>query len=181
VSSGIVVSRAARASASPQWFAKGFYWSCIVVLCVTLSAKLIASLSNAAILNYQDRLLYLSYREILWLAAGYEMGLACILVFSSNPRIKGLLVAVTGGQFLLYRYFKAAIGDAAQCPCLGTIPRSLGLSDAFTYHLLIVIASYFLCGGLITYTYFRKPGHTGPAPYAAQGMGRDVSGTGWLR
>jgi hypothetical protein len=89
-------------------------------------------------------------RHVLWLTATYELVVLLFIMISSRNSAKGLVIAITGAQFLLYRICKALLGDMSPCPCLGSVPRSLGLSDSFADWLLIGIASYFLCGGVLS-------------------------------
>lgn len=128
----------------------GFYFlSAIVILSLTAAAKLWGASLHTPILAHRDSLLYLDTRHVLWFSAGYEIIVCIILACSSNVSTKAWVLAITGAQFLAYRLFKASLGDSLPCPCLGTVPKSLGLGEHFTDLVLIGIASYFVCGSVM--------------------------------
>jgi hypothetical protein len=135
-----------------------FYcYSCTAILCVTTGAKLWAAHFRMPILAYKDPLLQLDIRHLLILTAIYEIVISCVLVLPVRRPVKAILVGVTGAEFLLYHVFKSALGLPSPCPCLGNIPKALGLSDHFTSSILVFTSSYFVCGGLIAYLWGPPP------------------------
>jgi hypothetical protein len=132
-----------------QPFGAFYFGSSALVLAITAGAKLFASFLQTPILHERDALLGWETRQVLWFTASYESLVVAILLHSASLRTRAGLLAVTGGQFLLYRVFKAVLGDRSPCPCLGSVPRSLGVPDAFADWILILIACYFLCGAVL--------------------------------
>ncbi|HEV2454060.1 MAG TPA: hypothetical protein VGY98_07350 [Verrucomicrobiae bacterium] len=136
---------------SPRWLQRGFYVSCAAILVVTACAKIWSAHLSTPILFRRDSLLYIDTQHVLVFAAIYELLVSFFLVFSHRNCVKSILIAITGSEFLLYRFFKAAMHDPRPCPCLGNVPASIGLTDNSVNWILIAIASYFVCGGITFY------------------------------
>jgi len=134
-------------------FSRCFIISCGAILVATAAAKFWGASLKTPILAHRDSLFYMNLRHLLWLTGTYEILLFVLLVTLNRTRLKLALISITGGQFVIYRLFKALVKDAAVCPCLGNVPESLGISQAFADRFLIGIACYFICGGILGIIY----------------------------
>ena len=121
---------------------KVFIWVTALLLLLTAIAKIAAAFGGLKILSVPNNVFpSLSTREVVLIAAGFELTTVAFVVKSRNNRAFQLLaIGWLSLIFICYR-LQLALGNFWEpCPCLGRIPEAIGLdpafAEAFTKYLL---------------------------------------------
>jgi asparagine N-glycosylation enzyme membrane subunit Stt3 len=119
-----------------------------VLLVFTAAAKLVSSLGNARLLQYQDPILGASFRHVFWFAGTLELLIALVCLFGRSFALKVALLAWLSTAFLVYRLGLFWVGYQRPCKCLGNLTDALhvppGIADACMMAMLVylIISSY---------------------------------------
>jgi len=130
-------------------------FTAILVLFLTAAAKAYTLFQGDTRFSLRDPVLsYLSQRQVLTLAVVFEVILVFALAVVRRPYVWCGLISWASAVFLLYRFgLYLYVGSGLEgCPCLGSVPRLLGvgarqLSTALSFIAvawLLVSASLFL-------------------------------------
>jgi hypothetical protein len=126
--------------------------ACIAILLLTLLAKAVELLVGPG--GGPDPLLGTSHTLTLALGIAVETGVLLALWLDRRPRVRGLLLALTGLTFLAYHGARLALGLFSGCPCLGVFARYFPLAASW---LSTVAAFWLLWTGARLLTAARAP------------------------
>lgn len=126
-----------------RWFLTSSVW----ILGLSILAKAASMFTGLESLPSWDVVFGMNSKSVLLLSTAWESIAMALLLTVDRPVARLLIVAVTGGQFLLYRIANGLLGGGYICPCLGNIPKWFGLSNRIVDPVLWVLAMYFAVGG----------------------------------
>ena len=129
-------------------WAKCFFFSSGGLLLATASAKLVSSSGNSHILENQDPLLFISFRQ-LFLAVGTIEIMVAAVCFSGRTRLQARLVAWLATNILIYRLGLYWIGYQP-CHCLGNLTDALHVPPQTADLVMKIILAYLLLGSYAT-------------------------------
>jgi hypothetical protein len=112
------------------------------LLTLTSLAKILALAGHAKILEMQDPLLQLGYRQLLILVALVEVGVAVFLLKSPSDLERGLTLMWLSSNFLFYHLGNYFL-NIHLCPCLGAIDDNLPLPKGMGEVIVQVLALYW--------------------------------------
>ncbi len=145
-------SRLSASSLEPpifvSMFTRVYFKSVVLLLLLTAGSKVFMVLSRTAILDEPSPLLdSVSNRQLVCLAAGLEVAVACLILSGrAKRRSAALAVAFLATCFASYRLVLWAIGFHGYCDCLGNLSDALHLSPDETNWIAGGILVYFLVG-----------------------------------
>jgi hypothetical protein len=126
------------------------------VLVVTALAKLLMVVGESRILAQPDPLLgSLTNRQVLFLAAGMELGVVALVWSGVSWLLRVGFIAWVSTVFLIYRGGLWAGGHEGSCKCLGNLSQILGLSAGMMDGIMkgvlafLVVGSYFYLGKML--------------------------------
>lgn len=142
-SPGSGASSAPSLAESTGW-QRRFVVSSGIILALTGSAKIVASLGKSRLLEVQDPILGISWGALMLLVGLLELVLACFC-FSERLREPTLaLIAWLATVFLAYRVALSVAGWHQGCPCLGNLTAALHIHPRTADWALRVILAYLL-------------------------------------
>jgi len=118
----------------------------MAILFLSALLKLLAVSGSKAILFTKEPLTGLETRTVLLSQAILELAIVFLLSRPIAASTKLLICCWVGGAFILYHVFVALIAPAANCPCLGSLTQSFGLSDHHALWLARALALYIVVG-----------------------------------
>ena len=92
-----------------------YIYSVAVLLALTALAKMISSFGHGTVLQAQDPLIGLKFRDLFRVVCAFEAGVACICCFSSRIWLQAGSVAWLATSILTYRLGLAWIGYRKPC------------------------------------------------------------------
>ncbi len=126
------------------------FWFIVVaaaVLWLTASAKLLSSLGAQPFLRLTDPVFHLRNRDVLLLVALIEYGVSGYCLFAKSRLLKLIGINYLGASMLVYRIIRSHGGlTLHDCPCLGTIARSLPIDQSVLDLLLKLLLCFLLSG-----------------------------------
>ena len=128
-----------------QWFVR----IAMGALIATALLKLVSVGSEARGLGASDPLFdFLSTRQVLLLAAMFELAVAAALFMNRNLVTRCGLLLWISAVFVAYRVGLAAVGFEGHCPCLGTLNYGLPISPAVMDRLALGLLVFLVAGSL---------------------------------
>ncbi|MCL4180012.1 MAG: hypothetical protein KJ072_19975 [Verrucomicrobia bacterium] len=119
------------------------------VLVITAILKLISVASEARGLGASDPLFdFLTTRQVLLLAAMFELGTVVAMVVNRNVLTRCGLLLWISAVFVAYRVGLAAVGFDGHCPCLGALNYGLPISPAVMDRLALGLLVFMVAGSL---------------------------------
>jgi hypothetical protein len=125
-----------------------------VLLMITGAAKLISASGQAHLLEYQDPLLYLSFRHMLLVAGIIELVIAVVCFLSRQSGLQSAIIAWFATSLLIYRAGLFWIGWRRPCVCLGNLTDILNISSQTADTAMKVILAYLLVGSYASLFWF---------------------------
>jgi hypothetical protein len=117
-----------------------------ILLLVTAAAKLISGVGTAKLLRRLDPVFFVSFREILYVAAVMEITVAAFCLFGRNRILRAGLIAMLATNLLFYRFGLYWQGYSDICPCLGNITDALRIPPQTADTVMKIILAYLLIG-----------------------------------
>ena len=108
---------------------KWFLQSTAIILFVTGTAKLIAALGGAEILDGPDPIFRVHFRHVLFVVGLVEIGVAGLCLKNRLRQVGLFMVAWLATSFLVYRLGLWWIGWSRPCSCLGNLTDSSFVDD----------------------------------------------------
>ncbi|MCL4180008.1 MAG: hypothetical protein KJ072_19955 [Verrucomicrobia bacterium] len=119
------------------------------VLVITAILKLFSVASEARGLGISDPLFdFLTTRQVLLLAAMFELTVAAALFMNRNLLTRCGLLLWISAVFVAYRVGLAAVGFDGHCPCLGALNYGLPISPAVMDRLALGLLVFLVAGSL---------------------------------
>jgi len=135
------------------------------VLLITASAKLISAAGSAHILQTDDPLLGVSFRNLFWMIGVTEVAVALICFFGNQLGLQAGLIAWLGTDFVIYRIGLLWIDFKKSCPCLGNLTDALHITPQTADTAMKIILAYLLLGSYATlFWLWRQRKKTSQAP-----------------
>ena len=127
-----------------------FCKSAAAILIFSGLAKIISEFSGVRLLEIEDPLIALSYREMFWIAGPIETLVGLFLFSSVSTWIKLVLVCFLSGNFLMYRCGLWLMKAGKTCTCLGTLTDWIPINHSIIEKLMFLTSIYlFAVGGLL--------------------------------
>ena len=118
-------------------------------LIATALLKLISVGSEARVLGASDPLFdFLSTRQVLLLAAMFELAVASAIFMNRNLLTRCGLLLWISAVFVAYRIGLAAVGFDGHCPCLGALNYGLPISPDVMDRLALGLLVFMVAGSL---------------------------------
>ncbi len=142
-----------------------FCVSALLILSVSVLAKLISASQGSRDLTFPDPLFpFMTKQELMLVACAAEMAVIAPLVISTNSVLTLISLASLSSCFALYRLGVAWLGSSLQpCPCLGNAATWLGVRPAVSDHMsnglmlyLLLVSILFLSLDLLSNASRRK-------------------------
>ena len=127
-----------------------FIFSAGVLLIVTAMAKIISSFGGDRVLEAQEPLFIISYRNIFRIFGSLEMGVALFCLFSKHVILRTGLIAWMATSFLIYRISMPWVGYLKPCPCLGSLTSALHVSPQIADNIMRGALTYLIIGSYAT-------------------------------
>jgi len=125
---------------------KWFLITSASLLAITGCAKIIPLFGHTLILNIADPIFGIPYRYLLPLIGVLELIIACLCVFTNNPRLNVSLLAWLATCFAAYRISLLMIGYRKPCSCFGNLTDSLHIAPQTAELVMKIILSCLLFG-----------------------------------
>jgi hypothetical protein len=123
-----------------------FLKSAGILLTISAIAKLVSAAGSARVLEEDDPILSLSFRNVFWLIGCLELVIALFCFFGKRHGISILLTAWIATSFVVYRFGLWWIGWRRPCPCLGNLTDALHISPQTADTAMKIILAYLLIG-----------------------------------
>ena len=125
--------------------------STAIVLLATALVKAVRAFQGVAYLSKTDDVFnFLDVRELLIIAAVFEIVVGLFLLLSKDARARSVVLLATANLFIGYRIVRLIVGASGTCLCLGYVGQWFRISPVaaavtsyalFTY---VVAAAYFV-------------------------------------
>lgn len=136
-----------------------FIYSSGIVLLLTAVAKLVSiSGENHRIFSNLDPIFHISFRHLLFLAAGFEFAMSAVCFCDFNLRLKAGLMAILATNFVLYRVGLYWQGYYGICPCWGNFTEVLHIQARTADTVTKLILAYLLIGSYATLFWLWRQG-----------------------
>ena len=131
---------------------KYFLFLTIVLLLMTAAAKLISLNSDEKVLLVPDPIFGLTNHRLILLVAITELAVVSVVILADSSTIKLLLINWLSACFFVYRSGLWLVEFNDWCSCLGTLAKSLPITDATANTLLMGAAVFLFIGsGLLLF------------------------------
>lgn len=130
-------------------FQEQFVYSAAVILFVTAVMKLLSTQIATTQLKHQDPLLFVSNRQIFYLAGGVELLLSAYLLIGQRTVLKLVLIAWLGTNLLVYHVALYWMGAPNACSCLGSFSTQFSISPRALDHALLAMLVWLLAGSYL--------------------------------
>lgn len=123
-----------------------FLLSAAILLFCTALAKIISSFGSDRVLETQETIFAITYRNIFRLFGTLELGVAIYCLFSKRIVVKAGLLAWLATGFAVYRASMSWVGYIKPCPCLGSLTKELHVSPQVADSAMKAVLVYLLIG-----------------------------------
>jgi hypothetical protein len=127
-----------------------FIHSSGILFLLTAGAKLVSAAGTARVLNSLDPVFFISFRNVLCLAAFAELGVAAVCLFGKSRKLQACLIAMLATNFILYRLGLYWQGYRKMCDCLGNITDALHIPPQTADTTMKIVLAYLLIGSYAT-------------------------------
>ena len=131
-------------------YPKIIIYSSAVLLFVTAVAKIISGFGSSRILERNDPLFQLSYRNLFLIAGILELGVAGYCILGRHIVMRIGVVAWISTVIFVYRIGVMWVGYQKSCPCLGTLTGALRISPQTADTAMQITLAYLLLGSYAT-------------------------------
>ena len=136
-------------SPQPPQPGRRYFQGAAAILLLTGLAKLFSSLGTAEIFEVLDPVFILKFRYVLVGVGLVELAVATVLLCGLHWELKALLTLWIGGSFAIYRVGLVMLDFDAPCPCVGSVAKSLGVSEKVTRLGTASAMLYLLVGSTV--------------------------------
>jgi hypothetical protein len=127
-----------------RWFILSAGW----ILLVTGLAKIVSVFGHAKILDIDDPILGISFRNLMLLAGGIELAISGLFLLTSKYRLNLTAVTWIATVFLSYRFGLSCIQWHRPCPCLGNLTDLIHIPPGLENLLMTLVAVYLFTGSV---------------------------------
>jgi hypothetical protein len=111
---------------------------------------LISSSGGARILQNQDPVLSIPFRDVFIIVGVLELVVAAVCFFGKRVGLKAGLVALLATNFSVYRLGLLLVGYHRPCSCLGNLTDALHIPSQTADTAMKIILAYLLIGSYAT-------------------------------
>jgi hypothetical protein len=129
---------------------RSFRISCIVLLSLTATAKLVSAAGHEKILVVQDWVLHLQYRHLMLLGACIEFGVIGAVLLARHEAVGAKAVLWFSALAMNYRILYHLVAPPVSCPCLGTLTSNLNIPPGVADRVMWAILVYLLMGSALS-------------------------------
>ena len=144
--------------------------SASAVLVATAAAKIVSGFGSVRVLDTDDPIFQLPFRQVFFGVAALELVVASICIFTHRTWLHAAVLAWLSTSFLGYRLGLLILDYHRPCGCLGTFTDSLGISPNTAEHLMGVVLTYLLLISYGTLFWLWKSRLVIPRTAAASGL-----------
>lgn len=129
------------------------------ILGITGIAKIISVFGTQLILVQSDPLFGFSFRNLMLAAGAVELAVACLCIFTKQPKRNTLLIAWLSTSFIIYRLWLWLLNWQRPCHCLGNLTDVLHISSQTADIAMKIVLGYLLIGSYtaLIWMWWRKP------------------------
>lgn len=148
-----------------------FAYSASLLFGITAIAKIVSSYGSAKVLRIHDPVFGVSFHQMFLYAGFLELIVSAVCLFTTNVKLKNILIAWMATSIMIYRIGILCIGyHNPSCPCLGSLTDALHIAPQMADNVMEGVLAYLVIGSysILFSLWFEKRQATLAPPFSSK-------------